>query len=133
MKKKVIYLLLLLAIIAWFSTSEKRATRFVERNGEDFAALADSGQSVPSAWEGKTVNIWNHEHPMYEMILGYGIGDRQYWGVYYSPDHVPLPFQNADVALSTGGEGTWLWQAEGDNHGMTKKITDEWYYFEAAF
>ena len=41
MKKKVIYLLLLLALIAWFSTPEKRAARFVERNGEDFAALAD--------------------------------------------------------------------------------------------
>ena len=39
----------------------------------------------PSTWDQQTINIWNKEHPMYEFILGHGFGDRQYWGVYYSP------------------------------------------------
>ena len=29
------------------------------------------------------------------------------------------------------GENCWTWRAEGDNRGMTKKIQDRWYYFEA--
>lgn len=70
---------------------------------------------------------------MYEFLLGFGIGDKQYWGVYYSPDDVPLSFQNTDVPLSPNGDGIWTWQTEEDNHGTTKKITDKWYYFEASF
>ena len=42
---------------------------------------------------------------------------------------VPCAFQNTEAAL----EPCWRWQAEGDNHGMTRKLADGWYYFEAAF
>ena len=52
---------------------------------------------------------------------------------YYSPDDVPLSFQNCNIALIGDGKGGWTWSAEGDNHGRTKKIFDKWYYFEASF
>ena len=38
---------------------------------------------------------------------------------------------NVGVTLVPDGENRWTWRAEGDNHGMTKKISDKWYYFEA--
>ena len=40
-------------------------------------------------------------------------------------------FQNVEVTLVPDGENRWTWRAEGDNRGMTKKIQDRWYYFEA--
>lgn len=46
---------------------------------------------------------------------------------------VPCAFQNTEAALEPDGEDCWRWQAEGDNHGMTRKLADGWYYFEAAF
>lgn len=141
MLKKARLILLLFAIFAlsvvtftiWSSTPEKKSKQFIERNADSFSELLDSGQSIPSTWDGQAVDVWDGEHVMYEFILGFGIGDKQYWGVYYSPDDVPLPFQNTDVPLSPNGDGIWTWQTEEDNHGTTKKITDKWYYFEASF
>ena len=133
MKKKLLFTLLVLGAIAgllWSFTPENRSVRFVQRNGAVFSELVNSGEPIPSTWD---VDLWDGEHPMYEFTLGYGIGDRQYWGVYYSPDDVPLPFQNIDVQLSADGEGVWTWTEVGDNHGMTKKIADRWYYFEPGF
>lgn len=117
----------------WVNGPERRAARFVAENGPAFSTLAESGGPVPAEFGGKEVRTWSEEHLMYEFILGYGIGDRQYWGVYYSPDGVPLPFQNAGYPLTETGQGSWTWQEQGDNHGTTKKMTDQWYYFEAAF
>ena len=133
MKKKLLFTLLILAaaaVLFWSLAPENRAARFVQRNDAAFSELAESGQPIPSEWK---VDIWEGEHPMYAFTLGHGIGDRQYWGVYYSPDDVPLPFQNMDVPLCADGDGAWTWTEVGDNHGRTEKITDRWYYFEAAF
>ena len=81
----------------------------------------------------RKVDVWSGEHTMYEFLLGTGMGDTQYWGVYYSPDDVPLPYQNTDVSLIADDDGSWTWQTDGDNHGTTKKIIEKWYYFEASF
>ena len=71
-------------------------------------------------------------HPIGEFCFGPSIlHGRQYYGCYYSPDDVPRGFQNVEVTLVPDGENRWTWRAEGDNHGMTKKISDKWYYFEA--
>lgn len=132
----LLFAILVLSVVAFAilsSTPEKKSKQFVEQHANSFSALLDSGHSIPSTWNGQTVDVWNGEHVMYEFTLGSGIGDRQYWGVYYSPDDVPLSFQNTDVPLSTNGDGIWTWRTEGDNHGTTKKITDKWYYFEASF
>ena len=141
MKKKITYTtisLILLALIVFilFTTSftpEKKAIQFIEKNAASFSILVDCGQPIPSTLDGKRVDIWDGPHTMYEFILGSGIGGTQYFGVYYSPDDVPLPFQNTNISLTANGEDSWIWQAEGDNHGMTRKITNQWYYFEASF
>ncbi len=54
----------------------------------------------------------------------------QYSGYYYSPDDVPLPFQNANVTL-TETENGWTWQDEGDNHGTTERIAKQWFRYTA--
>ncbi len=79
----------------------------------------------------KSVNTWEGEHPMTEFVL-MTRGDT-YYGVYYSPEDVPVAFQNVDVPLTQDGHDYWTWTGEGDNHGATSKLRDHWYYFEAGF
>lgn len=143
MKKKNIMILiaafLLLAAVLigwniWTNRSERKAAQFVAQNGAEFSELVNSGQAIPKTFNGVTIDVWNGKHIMYEFLLGLGIGEHQYWGVYYSPDDVPLPFQNTDAFLLANGEKSWRWQeTHGDNHGTTRKITEKWYYFEASF
>lgn len=78
----------------------------------------------------KYVNTWEGEHSMVEFLIG-SIGDA-YYGCYYSPDDVPLAFQNTEAELTQCGHDSWKWSAEGDNSGKTMKIMDHWYYFEAS-
>ena len=140
-KKNVIiiiaaFLLFVVALIGWKvwnNVPERKAAQFVTQNGSAFSELVDSGQAIPKTFNGVTIDVWNGEYLMYEFLLGSGIGEYQYWGVYYSPDDVPLPFQNTDVPLLENGKESWTWQAEGDNHGTTQRIAPKWYYFEASF
>lgn len=77
------------------------------------------------------VNSWEGAHPMTEfVIMTYG---DTYYGCYYSPDDVPLAFQNTDVEVTQDGHDYWEWEAEGDNHGSTSKIMEQWYFFKASF
>jgi len=80
----------------------------------------------------KMVNAWPGEHEMVEYILT--SNGNTYHGFYYSPDDIPLAFQNTDTMLyQEEGSNLWIWSAEGDNHGTTYKIDDGWYYFSASF
>lgn len=81
----------------------------------------------------ESMYVFEGEHNMVEfMVDGDGmIPPAQYYGFYYSPDDVPLPFQNVKVPLTEYKENEWEWTEEGDNRGITKKITECWYYFEA--
>ena len=66
------------------------------------------------------VNSWDGDHTMTEfVIMSWG---NTYYGCYYSPDDVPLAFQNTDVELTQDGHDYWEWRADGDNHGSTSKI-----------
>ena len=116
-----------------FNSPEQKAERFVKVNGLTFYDLVNINQQIPTTLDGIKVDVWSGEHTMYEFLLGTGMGDTQYWGVYYSPDDVPLPYQNTDVSLIADDDGSWTWQTDGDNHGTTKKIIEKWYYFEASF
>lgn len=109
---------------------ENRVKRFVSVHREELEEAYQTG-FVPARIGYKTYNIWDGEHPMMEFILCTRWGT--YCGCYYSPDDVPLSFQNTGIELTPAGDGEWAWQEEGDNHGTTRKIMDKWYYFEASF
>ena len=85
----------------------------------------------PLSYDGAipAVNHWPGQHPMVEYILLTGFG---YYGFYYSPDDVPLAFQNVPVPLEESSNG-WQWQAEGDDRGSTHRLSPGWFYFEAHF
>lgn len=129
-----IAVLLLLIILSVFRMNPfLRAKSFVFVNGQKIEDALHAGYGIPGRLGEMTFNTWegNSGHSMLEFVL-ITRGD-SYYGCYYSPDDVPLAFQNTDAELVQCGHDSWRWKAEGDNHGKTRKINNHWYYFEASF
>ena len=127
-------------ILFWWTAPEQRVSRFVARYGAELAEiLKDEPPGIPTDVPEKLGGVnyryshdWLGEHPMDEFFFGSSLlHGRQYYGCYYSPYDEPRGFQSVEVTLVPDGENCWTWRAEGDNRGMTKKIQDRWYYFEA--
>lgn len=138
-KKRIVTIILWLAALAvlfiW-SSPEQKVDRFVAKNAEvlEESLGTDLSGGYPGGLGIQYYNCWGEDsgHPIGEFCFGPSIlHGRQYYGCYYSPDDVPRGFQSVEVTLVPDGENCWTWRAEGDNRGMTKKIQDRWYYFEA--
>lgn len=120
----------------WWTSPEQRVSRFVAKNAEvlEESLGTDLSGGYPGGLGIQYYNCWGEDsgHPIGEFCFGPSIlHGRQYYGCYYSPDDEPRGFQSVEVTLVPDGENCWTWHAEGDNRGMTKKIQDRWYYFEA--
>lgn len=139
MKRKYMILLVMILVLAvafFYRGNPLRHTRmFVSMYAEQIQRNIESGDGVPENLGCLEVNEWPGEQNMTEFTLsGWGFGSgMRYYGCYYSPNDVPLPFQNAPVSLTQNGDGCWQWKGDGDNHGSTQKLKDRWYYFEAYF
>lgn len=138
-KKRIVRIILWLAALAvlfiW-SSPEQRVSRFVAKNAEvlEESLGTDLSGGYPGGLGIQYYNCWGEDsgHPIGEFCFGPSIlHGRQYYGCYYSPDDEPRGFQSVEGTLVPDGENRWTWRAEGDNRGMTKKIQDRWYYFEA--
>ena len=126
---------LLLSGLSIYSVPQLRVSLFVNTYHTLIEDGLKAGNGVPAddavilGYE--AVNSWERTHPMTEFII-MSWGNR-YYGCYYSPDDVPLAFQNTDVELTSKEENRWTWNADGDNYGETTKIKDRWYFFKASF
>ena len=138
-KKRIVRIILWLAALAvlfiW-SSPEQKVDRFVAKNAEvlEESLGTDLSGGYPGGLGIQYYNCWGEDsgHPIGEFCFGPSLlHGRQYYGCYYSPDDEPRGFQSVEVTLRPDGENCWTWHAEGDNRGMTKKIQDRWYYFEA--
>lgn len=138
-KKRIVTIILWLAALAvlfiW-SSPEQRVSRFVAKNAEvlEESLGTDLSGGYPGGLGIQYYNCWGEDsgHPIGEFCFGPSLlHGRQYYGCYYSPDDELRGFQSVEVTLVPDGENCWTWHAEGDNRGMTKKIQDRWYYFEA--
>ena len=138
-KKRIVTIILWLAALAvlfiW-SSPEQKVDRFVAKYAEvlEESLGTDLSGGYPGGLGIQYYNCWGEDsgHPIGEFCFGPSLlHGRQYYGCYYSPDDEPRGFQSVEVTLVPDGENCWTWHAEGDNHGMTKKIQDRWYYFEA--
>ena len=123
-------------MLFWWTAPEQRVSRFVAKNAEvlEESLGTDLSGGYPGGLGIQYYNCWGEDsgHPIGEFCFGPSIlHGRQYYGCYYSPDDEPRGFQSVEVTLMPDGENCWTWHAEGDNRGMTKKIQDRWYYFEA--
>lgn len=126
---------LLIAALVMINVPQVRVNLFVQIYHEQIEEGLRLNAGVPAddavLFGYKYVNTWEGEHSMVEFLISTVGGT--YYGCYYSPDDVPLAFQNTDVELTQCGHDSWKWSAEGDNHGKTMKIMEHWYYFESTF
>lgn len=135
--KKVLCAILAVALVftaVYFAVPQLRVRIFVERYDESIEHGYETQSGLPGGMVFTTSNIWSSdEHDMLELIL-FKYGDTSY-GCYYSPDDVPLPFQNMGTELTDDGSYSWKWysDSENTNYGKTSKIKDKWYYFEATY
>ena len=138
-KKRIVTIILWLAALAvlfiW-SSPEQKVDSFVAKYAEvlEESLGTDLSGGYPGGLGIQYYNCWGEDsgHPIGEFCFGPSLlHGRQYYGCYYSPDDEPRGFQSVEVTLVPDGENCWTWHAEGDNRGMTKKIQDRWYYFEA--
>ena len=126
---------LILSMLSLYAIPKFRITLFVNMYHELIEENLKINNGVPAdeaVFLGyKYVNSWEGSHPMTEfVIMTYG---DTYYGCYYSPDDVPLAFQNTEAALIQENQNLWKWTDEGDNHGTTSKIRGKWYFFKASF
>lgn len=120
--------------VFYFAVPQLRVRLFVEWYDNSIEHGYETQSGLPGGMVFKTSNIWSSdEHDMLELVL-FEYGDTSY-GCYYSPDDVPLPFQNMDVEILHDGHYSWKWDDKGEEtyHGKTSKIKDKWYYFEATY
>ena len=117
---------------------ERRIFSMVVKNQEEYqkaaVQLLEMGEE-PKLGGVDRVVVSQGDHMMVDFyVTGFGIAPSStYYGFYYSPDDVPLAYPNADAALTQYERNSWEWSANGDNRGVTKKIADCWYYYEASF
>lgn len=138
-KGKTVIALLAIAIVAaiaavWVCTPGERVALFVRAHSEDLSDIASAcltGDASAESYRSVRVEgLFDGEHPIVQFDT-YGWGLAPYMGFYYSPDGTPAAFQNVNSELTSVDDNTWKWTGGTDNHGMTKKIYDCWYYFEA--
>ena len=124
---------------------ERRYTRLVEAHREELTQTAQRAletgkppEDLPLTGTVRDVELWDHQaaHPDGGAVAfscgGWGlVPSSSYYGFYYSPSG-PVGFQGTDVELSPQ-DGGYAWQGEGDNHGFTRQIAGDFYYYEAHF
>ena len=121
---------------------ERRYAREVAAHGEELSAFAQScleaGQvpeDLPLPGLVQEVSLWPVGEGAFVEFACHGWGlapASSYYGFYYSPQG-PQAYQSAkEMSLTEDGEG-WSWQGEGDNHGYTQEIGQDFYYYEAHF
>ena len=85
-------------------------------------------------------NRW--QYPPIESGAGFGQNDdgvgiapaSKYYGFYYSPDDVPVAYQNVNDNLTHVSDDEWKWSDNGtDNGDRTIRIIENWFYYEAWF
>ena len=138
--------LVLLILLIRSAQPYRRISRFVKKNETELTQIAEDilAGKKPSEKEYQGVEIegrFNGDHPMVQFYsFGFGlVPSSTYYGFYYSPDDVPLPYHNADdhYGVVTNSESDdpdmTRYQGEGDNGGQTTRIIPCWYYYEAWF
>lgn len=144
-KSFVIIAVLLLtgSFLRLYFLPERKIIHFVNTNEEALKELALDYLSGEKYYLGEPVfcknvemkGVKNGDHPIVEFYhSGFGIAPSGvYYGFYYSPDNVPVAILDYDSLLKPSGYEEWMWSGAGDNGGMTKRIKENWFYYEAWF
>ena len=145
-KKRIIIaifsVLVLIAVLCGFlafQSPERRISRFVTENQADLEQLAAEcleGGTVPDSYQDVRVDgVFSGDERIVQFFYnGFGLAPAsKYYGFYYAESGEPAAYQNTDYPLTETEDG-WSWSAGGtDNGGLTRRITGNWFYYEAWF
>lgn len=84
----------------------------------------------------KSVNVYENDDNVIVQFETGGKGlvpSSTYYGFYYSKINIPVSFDNSNFELEQINDDKWKWQDVGDNYGITIRIRENWFYFEASF
>lgn len=116
----------------------KTISKYVNENYNELYKIAKeyiNGNKIEYKKEIKRISVYKEDNTIVEFLTrGYGIASSsKYIGFYYSENDTPVAFQNEKFDLNKIGKNKWEWKQNGDNHGITIKIRNHWYYYEASF
>ena len=142
--KKRLYVLLLVAIFGVIVLKivfnpYAKISRFVNHNEGNLRASYEfylEQKHVNKAdTEIDVMGIYGGEHNIVQFFYsGKGIAPSGvYYGFYYSPDDIPVPYCNGNEELKMVSEDEWTWEEVGDNGGRIRKIRENWYYYESHY
>ena len=142
-KKHLIIVSTLIIAMLFFklcTNPELRIRQFVNRHEENLYTIAEpylEGEKYflgeYEIYKGVTVKgLQKEEHPVVEFFYsGKGIvPSGVYYGFYYSPDDVPVAIMDEGCLLTSVAQDEWEWNGYGDNGGRTKRIKENWFYYE---
>ncbi len=118
---------------------ESEITAFVISNQEDLLEVSlqhlDGDTALQTFKTAKIDGVFGDEQLIVQFSQSTaGIApSSRYFGFYYSVDNLPVAFQGAPNPLIRVSDEVWEWSDEADNGGITKKILENWYYYEAWF
>ncbi len=141
-RKFVVAIAVILALSGMFAAMgnrEERIGRFIRNHEAELLDIAQSCLSnAPTADRYKWVKVdgvFSRENTIVQFLYSATglVPSSKYYGFYYSDDKNPAPIWNTDVQLEPDGENKWVWSDGTDNGGLTKQITENWFYYEAWF
>jgi len=141
MKKKRILIPVIIAVIflglvfqdelvqGYVTAANDRLEAYAEKLLENSSIRNDAY----GAWD---VDVY-HEDRMVEFRTGgFGLAPSStYKGFYYSADNTHKPFSAAysdAVSMEVDGDRA-TWTDGTDNHGLSLRITEKWFWYEASF
>lgn len=139
-KKRILMFLVIAVIVLGLVFKDKLIKTYVivfHANLEEYSENLLDNREI----RGSSYGLWDvdvcHEDNMVEFMTGgFGLAPSStYKGFYYSADNVHKVFSSADASIVPleidGDQATWT---DGtDNHGISIRIMDKWFWFEASF
>jgi hypothetical protein len=121
-------------------SKEREVSSYVLKNRETLTHMASTalykGSESVALIEGvNDVSCWDGSGSYVDFnYYSIGIGSTKgiHYGFYYSPEDTPAAYGAQDVILDHDENG-WSWNSGDDSYGYTKKIMDNWYYYETSF
>lgn len=128
--------MLLLALLLGGDIWTRAYVRLNHQRLEDFAATAleetpPHGIAKYGSWSA----FCYPENGMVEFFTGgFGLTPFSvYKGFYYSADDVHIPFQGVDQPMEVNGDDAGWREPESGNWGISRRIAEHWFWYEAHF
>lgn len=142
MKRKILIAIFIIIVVCGcmklFFNPYARISRYIDCNQgnlrESCEYYLENGVTDDTYADIKIDGIYGDSNKIVQFFWsGVGIApSSKYYGFYYSPDDIAVSYCN-EYKLTEEKENEWIWNGVGDNGGLTRKISDNWYYYEAWF